>query len=348
MASVYYGRLGGAEGACRRLEALRMAKAWMKRKWYSKGRRLDSYEVNAELADKAAQKAGINLDATSLAFHEVVAFIYHYQNLHLIVEPTAGFGRKDLDMFSRTFDQYCKGSEGGAKAKQLWSILRGLGFVYTTMEEQHYIIDMVKSADVDKSGTISLDELLNLLRRIIEDLKIPSRSREHKLIVKSGMLLHECDEWVDIFAACANTSGGSISILDMESIFSAVLGMTFGKEGTLQMKEWLVQVDEDSNEKIDFGEFICLVQKMWAADFCGIKAKTSEAIRRAEQQRATAECQLEVEEGEADRADSPKPWRQAQTANWALHVSDLVEANLDPTSSESRQLIQKMEEVLKS
>lgn len=41
-------------------------------------------------------------------------------------------------------------------------------------------------------------------------------------------------------------------------------------------------MDENASETIDFGEFCCLVKKMWDADFYGIKSKTAIASRKAE------------------------------------------------------------------
>lgn len=202
-----------------------------------------------------------------------------------------------------------------------------------------------------------MQQLFFLLRLLTEDQKVTQRKREHELIIKSGMQLEECEEWIDLFKAAALHPRASIKIVDMQRLFQA-LELDWGKEANLQLQEWLKEVDEDNTGSIDFGEFCCLLQIMWQKDFGGIKAKSTQAIKKAQEQYL---ADPEAREDEDEEPTSPVGNRPSTAGNtfgrnagfncgttWADHIVAHVEKHLEPTSPKTRAMIQELERVLSS
>merc|ERR1712151_1047598 len=140
------------------------------------------------------------------------------------------------------------------------------------------------------------------------------------MIMKSKMAYEECDQWIDVFLATAGDEG-AIRLHDIKDLFEG-LELKWGTEGSKKLMDWLREVDEDCNGRIDFGEFCCLVQKMWDENFGEIKSKVGDAIRQAE---ANGDTEKKPEENGAQL-------KGRRRNSWMEHVSDKVEEELDPYS----------------
>merc|ERR1712093_574040 len=148
---------------------------------------------------------------------------------------------------------------------------------------QKYVLKVLDEVDANKNGELDGDELMHLLRRLLDGTRVESRQREHELLTHSGMPLNEAEDWFGIYIdACKARAGEEgqpspqvstddfISIGDVKAVFEGKLGLKIEKNDTAQMKKFLQEVDTDFNGQIDFGEFVSLVQKMWDVDFAGI------------------------------------------------------------------------------
>lgn len=297
--------------------------------------------MKQDICEDAAKKAELDLSADHFSLQAVVKYVYHYQKCHLAAEKTAGWNRADIDAFEEVFDQYRHGQEQ-VKAKELWDILRDLGQEFPTLEEQRYLLSLVKEADADRSGSISFQELLHLMRMLQEDEKVKARQRENELLVKSGMALEDCEEWLHVFEACCPDGMDCLILSDFKSLFD-VLELDYGMEESRTIAKWLKDCDEDSNGQIDFGEFCNLVQRMWDANFAKIRVKAEEAKRKSEDAKleemkmgnqSHRSCNSEVREYEPPR-------------NWARTISEQVEEDLEPHSPQSVDMIKKLEKILK-
>lgn len=338
----------GEEGSTVPSEAaFNITREWLQFRWGDKNRGLEMLEVQPQVARAALMRAGIDLSATAYELHEVVAFAYYYQELHLVAEKTAGFMSDDLIEFKNLFKDFDEHGTG-VKARELWAVLKALGYEFLSMDEQHFIIGLVKEADVDKSGSIDFTEFLHILRKLIDRDKIKDRQREHRLITSSGIALEECDEWLQIFKKSAGELE-YIHISEMRALFRQI-NLRWDAEGNQQMMAWLREVDEDSNGRIDFGEFCCLIQKMWDLDFAGIRGRTEENIPQAERQ-SEPEDEEEEDGGFGSDDGEPEPIspvpivRKRRTSCFAL-LQDSSARELDPTSPHGREMVQKFEESL--
>eukprot|EP00440_Ansanella_granifera_P069420 gb/GFBE01075313.1/.p1 GENE.gb/GFBE01075313.1/~~gb/GFBE01075313.1/.p1 ORF type:complete len:406 (+),score=120.12 gb/GFBE01075313.1/:1-1218(+) len=317
-----------------------VVEAWLEYRWGSDGRGSVNFKVDEELVAAAkaeAKKAGVALKDDEYSLEDAVKFCFYYQAQYLKAEKTAGWGVSDLEIFEDVFDAHRHGHEQ-VRATELWTILGMLGHEFPTIPEQKYLLGLVKAADADKSGSISFEELLHLLRMLQEDQKVEDRKREHMLIVRSGMSLEDCEEWLDMFLACAEDKG-HILMTEFKGLFD-ILELKIDRDGTQQMMAWLKDVDEDSNGEIDFGEFCNLVQLMWDSNFAGICDKASSAKKEAEER-------MEKERAEF-RAGERKPSksREFKPRNWAIVMSQKVDEELEPHSPKCMDMIAELERTL--
>lgn len=259
---------------------------WIVHRYGGPGR---STEIPSSLRPRAtlsaAEKAGIDIGQDHWSMKDVVGFISEYQLTHLNEEEFSGFAKNDLEGFETLFNEY----HGGApiKARQLWEILSDLSYDFPTREEQAYVLKILMGMKLKKQGEITFSELLCILRRCVEDKKVDERKREHDLIVRSDMELDEIEGWLQIFEDAANS--GYVIMADMKKLFEDI-GLKWGMEDTDKFFKWLREVDEDSNGYIDFGEFSCLVSRMWAEDFAGIRKVSENRLKEAAREEALREA----------------------------------------------------------
>jgi len=325
--------------------AMAVTGEWLRHRWGDVNRRLDEKEPVESLIAEGAALAALDKGADSWTLPDVVRFIYHYQDVHLGNEGTAGFATVDVQEFKSVFSEYDKDGNG-LRARELWAIFNDLGFEFTTVEDQKEIIHLVKAADKDKSGTIDFQEFLYIIRKITEKEKLDGRKREARLIGESGMPLEECDQWLEVFQSAAGEAD-SIIISDMRSLFESI-ELKWDAEGSKQMMAWLREVDEDSNGEIDFGEFCTLVQKMWDKDFGHIRRLSATALTEAA-------SKMTPRSGSKDRGGSQEPSspvpvrrrsKERPKASWVAYVTESAEKELEPSSPKSKQIIKKFQEAL--
>eukprot|EP00928_Gymnodinium_smaydae_P079104 TRINITY_DN63119_c0_g1_i1.p1 TRINITY_DN63119_c0_g1~~TRINITY_DN63119_c0_g1_i1.p1 ORF type:complete len:399 (+),score=121.64 TRINITY_DN63119_c0_g1_i1:137-1333(+) len=293
----------------------------------------ENLEIPEANANEAAERAGQAKTSQRWTLPEALAFTYQYQNIYLDEDEHAGFRQADAEGFKTHFDSF----RGGAPLKpvDLWMFLKDLGFEFKTAPEQEFVVGLLKEVAKAKrgaaSGELTYWALLHLLRKLVERNNEEPRSREHRLIVQSKMDLVECEGWFAIFGAAAGDEG-EIRMSDIKGLFETI-GMKWGVEGTAQLRDWLKEVDEDSNNMIDFGEFCCLVQKMWDTNFGGIKTHAAAAIDQASKEAGVHGL----------------PMEKAQTWTELLSKAtrkEFEEELQDPTSPTATKLISQFERVL--
>lgn len=327
-------------------EAMLVTGEWLQHRWGHEARGLQVNEVRPELIPKALHAAEIAPDLESWELPHIVVFASHYQDLHLEAENNAGFAQADAQGFKEVFDHYDKNG-AGIRARELWAILTDLGFDCGSVEDQKQLIDLLKNVNTDKSGSINFCGLLYLLRKLLEKEKLKERKREHSLITGSGMSLEECEEWLDVFQTCAGERA-SVDFGDMRRLFEQI-GLKWDHEGSRQMLAWLKEVDEDSNGLIDFGEFCCLINKMWTSDFASIKRKSAEAMSTRSLTPRVVSAKERSAAAAVEELDpmSPTPSRRRQPrSSWVSYVSEIADHELEPTSPNSRRIISEFQMAL--
>eukprot|EP00929_Paragymnodinium_shiwhaense_P121169 TRINITY_DN93312_c0_g1_i1.p1 TRINITY_DN93312_c0_g1~~TRINITY_DN93312_c0_g1_i1.p1 ORF type:complete len:344 (-),score=84.25 TRINITY_DN93312_c0_g1_i1:97-1128(-) len=249
---------------------------WIAHRFGGPNRSTEIDKLREHAMKTAAKQASLDLDQSRWTMKDVVGLIYYYQIQHLDGEKHAGFAQDDIENFETLFNEYHNGAP--IKAKELWEVLSELSFDFPSREEQAYILDILMNMTLTKKGEISFSELLSILRRCTEDRKVEERKREHMLIVKSDMELDEIEGWLSIFEAQAGEDG-KVVFSSIKTLFENI-GVKWGMDDTEKFFTWLREVDEDSNGFIDFGEFTCLVSRMWMEDFAGIR-RISKAFETA-------------------------------------------------------------------
>lgn len=279
---------------------------WMQHRY---PRRLDTYDTQPDLLQQAA--SDLSLDLTQgVNFMQVVKLVYNYQDLHLSREASAGFKRSEVAYFEKRYKGYDKNGEG-LKARALWSIFGDMGIHFRTHDEQLWMIETVKEMDKDKSGTIDFDEFCQLVRKIVDKRQQDARSREHSLIVQSGMSFPEAEEWHTIFEIYDEDGSGELALKTIRSLFLNI-GLKWPNEGNEQLLEMINDMDDNKNGVIDFGEFCGLVKKMWDANFYGIREVTKGATKDGAQQakEGTLGAQVQGRRRKSWAAERPVPLGQ--------------------------------------
>jgi Ca2+-binding EF-hand superfamily protein len=140
-------------------------------------------------------------------------------------------------------------------------------------EDQQWMIQTVKDMDKDKSGTIDLQEFVQLLRKVWIRRETETNARENRLIEQSSIPPREAEEWVKLFRSCDQDHQNALTLIQLRHLFDSI-GIKWGIESNDLLLIWMKEMDENSNNVLDFGEFLCLLQKMIVEDFHGIRSKT--------------------------------------------------------------------------
>lgn len=217
---------------------------------------------------------------TEWTLPDVVKFTWEFEQTFLKEEPSAGFSPADIVNFTARFDHH-RGSYPELVPAQLWGLLEDCDFNLPTADAQQHVIDVLNVVDLNKNGSLDVAELLHLIRALLEEKKAAPHKREHAMLEQCGMELPDIEDWYGIYQASlegqseedSGTSHGCITLADIKKTFESI-SIKWDKEGTKQMKAWLYEVDENFTGSIGFGEFCCLVQRMFDTNFANIKSVT--------------------------------------------------------------------------
>lgn len=240
---------------------------WLQFRW---PRRLESYTPHPALMNEVAASLGLSLQQP-VTFLQVVQFVHAYQELHIENEPSAGFSEKHLKVIDARFKPFDKHGDG-LKAKELWDCLTSFGVNMKTVEDQQWIINLVRLGDKDNNGLIDFQEFCQILRKLNFRKVDKENLREHELIMKSKIAVQEASAWVQVFRRADEDQKNELSKKQIRGLFDGI-GIKWGSEGNEQIDAWAKEFDANNNGSWDFGEFCCLIQKMVEHDFAGIKEK---------------------------------------------------------------------------
>mmetsp|Transcript_15351 Transcript_15351/g.27379 ORF Transcript_15351/g.27379 Transcript_15351/m.27379 type:complete len:372 (-) Transcript_15351:168-1283(-) len=224
--------------------------------------------------DSAALEEAISLSQVDtsepISFLELLKIMSMYTEVHLEKDPKAGFSTKSFNAIKTQFDPYDK-TGAGLKTRELWLALSSCGVQMAGQEDQHWMIHMVKKVDKDDSGTIDVGEFCQLLRKVRFRMDADSNARECQLIMKSNIPVKEVEEWATLFRRYDAHQKNSLTLSQLHQALSAI-GIKWGIEGTDKLMTWLREEDENADNEIDFGEFCCLIARIVAEDFQGIRS----------------------------------------------------------------------------
>jgi len=328
---------------------------WLQHRWK---RRLQSYEVDEDNLKAAATMCSVDL-AESLSFEKIVKLLDQYQVLHLESDKFAGFSKDFVARFETAFNHYEKGGKG-LKAKSLWDALKEVGVRFQDPNQQLWVVDIVREMHGEHGGTIDFCEFCKILRKIKAKGTLAQLRREFDLVVKSGMPFKEAEEWMSIFEIYDDKRVGELTVAQVRLLFQNI-GLKWGSDDNSQLVTWISEYDENRNDTIDFGEFCCIVRKMWDSDFCGIreiamKAKNvspsdvggslgSQLLQR--RRRCWSKPDLTLQTSKLALAADPEPLSPKSPFS-PINGNARARQNLGGAEDAGDEAVQKIEEVLAS
>ena len=159
----------------------------------------------------------------------------------------------------KIFYSYDKEESNYIVTKHLKSILKDLSITISKGE----INDFIKDIDVDKTGRLSLKDVLEILSQIWTDSDII------KSVTINDFTHKEKKQLKKSFNKYDKDGSGYISVNEFANVMKD-LGMEFSKK---QIKIILKKFDDDNSKKLDFNEFKKAASKYWGSSSIAEAAK---------------------------------------------------------------------------
>lgn len=234
-------------------------------------------EPNENLLEDAiaARRASFPMD-----FLSFIDVLKQYEAFHLTNETNAGFPRESIQVFFEIFDAHsCSSTMNGLKGKALFAVLDDLDIHFHTKEERQWYVDTVKRLDKNGDGVIHFDELCQIMRVVMDNEERKSRMREFNLVKSSKLPFDEVEDWNMLYQQSDTEGQGELQLCQVKELITSI-GVTWDSHFSESLKRWLIEVDENSNGTIDFGEFCCLIGKMWSNDLGGIRGASRKHLSK--------------------------------------------------------------------
>merc|ERR1711909_17202 len=130
--------------------------------------------------------------------------------------------------FKEAFDEFDKDKSGTISPEELLGVMRAMGQNPTEDE----LLNLVLEVDIDGNGTIEFEEFLSMMKQ----------------------KAHEVDEEADLreaFKIFDRDKDGYISMKELKKVAN-MLGTMLTKE---EVEEFMAEADSDGNGKLDYDEF---------------------------------------------------------------------------------------------
>merc|ERR1711936_571937 len=142
-------------------------------------------------------------------------------------------GKRDMDQllnaeFKEAFDEFDTDKSGTISPEELLGVLRAMGQNPTEDE----LLNLVLEVDIDGNGTIEFDEFLSMMKKKASEVDEEADLRE-------------------AFKIFDRDKDGYISMKELKKVAST-LGTMLTKE---ELDEFMAEADADGNGKLDYDEF---------------------------------------------------------------------------------------------
>merc|ERR1711936_143864 len=143
-------------------------------------------------------------------------------------------GKRDMDQllnaeFKEAFDEFDTDKSGTISPEELLSVLRAMGQNPTEDE----LLNLVLEVDIDGNGTIEFEEFLSMMKKKASEVDEEAELRE-------------------AFKIFDRDKDGYISMKELKKVTS-MLGTVLTKE---EIEEFMAEADVDGNGKLDYDEFV--------------------------------------------------------------------------------------------
>merc|ERR1712055_337196 len=143
-------------------------------------------------------------------------------------------GKRDMDQllnaeFKEVFDEFDTDKSGTISPEELLGVLRAMGQNPTEDE----LLNLVLEVDIDGNGTIEFEEFLSMMKKKASEVDEEAELRE-------------------AFKIFDRDKDGYISMKELKKVAS-MLGTMLTKE---EVEEFMAEADADGNGKLDHDEFV--------------------------------------------------------------------------------------------
>merc|ERR1719473_912098 len=97
----------------------------------------------------------------------------------------AGFTEQEVDDFRTSFQAYDRSGDGEMSAAEIMPLLKDLGRAPQTPGQRDRLTQMLDEIDEDKTGEISFDEFLQLMRKFCDEQDVEKLTKETRLKAKA-------------------------------------------------------------------------------------------------------------------------------------------------------------------
>lgn len=195
-------------------------------------------------------------------------FLCVVQDLRLI-----GMEEK-VEIVQSYFNQYDRDQSGQLTIKEICQILMDLRIQPRSLSEQEAMAQLIEETDSNGSGTMSVEDLLLLVQRILERIGELNRA---ELLQKAEALGFSTKQAHDLWHTFEALDSSEDGLIDVAEVAEAVSLMKWQISAN-KLHRHVAELDADGNGQLDFIEFLHLMRRMLddVAAAGPVKIKTEE------------------------------------------------------------------------
>jgi Ca2+-binding EF-hand superfamily protein len=185
----------------------------------------------------------------------------------------AGFTEEQVEEYRTSFQAYDRSGDGEMSVNEIMPLLKDLGRAPQTPKQRDRLAQMLDEIDEDKTGEISFDEFLQLMRKFCDEQDVEKLAKEERLKQKAKFKDDEVEQWRAIFIKFDSGGEQEMGLPDVKTVLGAVGVNTNVREPAEDLKKKFYAADQDGSETLDFPEFLLLMRALLDADFGGIATR---------------------------------------------------------------------------
>jgi len=163
-----------------------------------------------------------------------------------------------VEIVQTCFNQYDRDQSGLLTIKEICQILMDLGIRPRSLSEQEAMAQLIEEADSNGSGTLSYEDLLLLVQRILERIGELNRQELLQKAEALGFSTKQAHALWETFEALDASDDG---LMDVSEVAEAVSLMKW-QISAAKLHRHVSEIDADGNGQLDFIEFLHLMRRM--------------------------------------------------------------------------------------
>eukprot|EP00747_Dinoflagellata_sp_TGD_P111530 gnl/TRDRNA2_/TRDRNA2_171244_c1_seq3.p1 gnl/TRDRNA2_/TRDRNA2_171244_c1~~gnl/TRDRNA2_/TRDRNA2_171244_c1_seq3.p1 ORF type:complete len:1342 (+),score=317.67 gnl/TRDRNA2_/TRDRNA2_171244_c1_seq3:391-4026(+) len=259
-----------------------------------------SAEQLAKLEEDFA-KDGEGLDVWEFA--EVVK--QYREQARDIVRFNQGFSDKEVKPFQQCFQAVDEDNSGSIQRKELSRMLDELFPGCRDDASLHKrATDALAKVDGDHDGSLTFEEFLKMMRLLQDEKELAALTKEEEAINRTQFIRSEVKEFRQIFLMFRHESTDEMSFPEFQDMMTNLVPM--GDKQAAALQNLLISVDDDHSMKLDFAEFLTIMQKVKDMNFGGINDKAEEITGKKAEDKEAELAKRKREEENRKRREAEK------------------------------------------